>query len=191
MTQHERDERVCVGVIAGAHGLRGLVRVRPFTDTPEGVAAYGPVETEDRTRWLNLAIANRLGKGLILVRVEGIADRTAAEALRGTRLYVARALLPDPDEDEFYHADLIGLAVVTRAGDTLGRVRMVHDYGAGESLEIAMTDGSVAMVPFTRVAVPKVDVAGGIVVVETNHLVRTEDRDRRRNDSSADPGFRE
>ncbi len=188
MTQHGQDERVCVGVITGVHGLRGLLRVRPFTDTPEGVASYGPVETEDGTRQLTLDIANRLGKGLILVRVEGVADRAAAEALKGVRLYVARALLPVPDEDEFYHADLIGLAAVTRDGETLGRVRMVHDYGAGESLEIAMTDGSAAIVPFTRAAVPQIDIDGGKVVVEPDEILRTDDRDHGRNDSTPEPG---
>ena len=173
MSQRHPEERVCVGVIAGAHGLRGLVRVRPFTDAPEDVAAYGPVETEDGARSLTLSIANRLGKGLVLVRVEGVADRTAAERLRGLRLYVARDRLPAPDEDEFYHADLIGLAAVTPDGTPVGRVRAIHDFGAGESLEIAEPGGGIAIVPFTRKAVPQVDLAGERVVVEPDHILRT------------------
>lgn len=173
MTRRQNEERVCVGVIAGAHGLRGLLRVRPFTDTPEDVAAYGPVETEDGTRSLTLSVANRLGKGLILVRADGVADRTAAEALKGARLYVARDRLPAPDEDEFYFSDLIGLAAVTPAGEAIGRVRAVHEYGAGESLEIAETGGGIATVPFTRAAVPEVDLAGGRVVIDAGQLLRT------------------
>jgi 16S rRNA processing protein RimM len=174
MTRHEEVERVCVGVVAGAHGLRGLLRVRPFTDTPEGIAAYGPVETEDGARTLTLSVANRLGKGMVLVRAEGVGDRAAAEALKGARLYVARAMLPAADADEFYHSDLIGLAAVTRDGATLGRVRAVHDYGAGDSLEIALPDGGVATVLFTRAAVPRVDIVGGRVIVEPDQLLRAE-----------------
>jgi 16S rRNA processing protein RimM len=177
MTPREHDERVCVGVVVGAHGLRGLLRVRPFTGAPEDIAAYGPVETEDRRRRLTLGVANRLGKGLILVRAEGVADRAAAEALKGARLYVSRAMLPAPDEDEFYHADLIGLAVETGDGETLGRVRSVHDYGAGQSLEFAMPNGEIAIVPFTREAVPQVDIAGGRVVVDAGAILYGRARD--------------
>lgn len=173
MTQRQQDERVCVGVVAGAHGLRGLLRVRPFTGTPEDVAAYGPVETEDGSRTLTLVVANRVGKGLILVRVEGVADRTAAEALKGVRLYVARDRLPAPDEDEFYHADLIGLAAVAGDGASIGRIRAVHAYGGGDSLEIAMPGGGVATVPFTRSAVPQIDIAGGRVVVDPGQLLQS------------------
>jgi 16S rRNA processing protein RimM len=173
MPQNRSDERVCVGVVAGAHGLRGLLRVRPFTDVPEDVAAYGPVETEDRGRRLTLEIANRVGKGIILVRANGIADRTAAEALKGVRLYVARDMLPAPDEDEFYHTDLIGLAAETGDGEPVGRVRAIHDFGAGDSLEIAEPGGDVVIVPFTRLAVPRIDIAGGRVVVDAAQILRT------------------
>ncbi|CAN0356463.1 unnamed protein product [Discosporangium mesarthrocarpum] len=177
MAQQSTDERVCVGVIAGAHGLRGLLRVRPFTDTPEDVAAYGPVETEDGARTLTLSVANRAGKGLVLVRADGIADRTAAEALKGVRLYVSRDRLPAPEEDEFYYSDLIGLAAVTGDGVEVGRIRAVHEYGAGDSLEIAGADGSVATIPFTRAAVPQVDISGGRVVIDPDRLLHTrEDR---------------
>ena len=178
MVQSSRDDRVCVGVIAGPHGLRGLLRVRPFTDVPEDVAAYGPVESEDGTRVLTLDIANRLSKGLVLVRVDGVSDRTAAEALKGLRLYVARAMLPAPDEDEFYHADLIGLDAVTADGEEIGRIRTVHAYGAGDFLEIAEPDGGVATVPFTRAAVPHVDLAAGRVIVDAGQVLRTAGADR-------------
>ena len=186
MAQSPRDDRVCVGVIAGPHGLRGLLRVRPFTDVPEDVAAYGPVESEDGTRVLTLDVANRLGKGLVLVRVDGVTDRTAAEALKGLRLYVARARLPTPDEDEFYHADLIGLVAATAEGTEIGRIRTVHAYGAGDSLEIAEPDGGVATIPFTRAAVPQIDLAAGRVIVDPGQLLRTARSDR--SDAGPDSG---
>ncbi len=159
-------------MITGAHGLHGLVRVRPFTDAPEDVAAYGPVESEDGARRFTLEARNRTGKGQILVHIEGIDDRTAAEALKGERLFVDRARLPEADEDEFYHADLLGLAVVTEAGALVGEVRAVHNFGGGDMLEIAEPDGSLATVPFTRAAVPMVDLAAGRVTVVAEQLLR-------------------
>jgi 16S rRNA processing protein RimM len=107
-------------------------------------------------------------KGQVLVRLEGVADRTAAEAMRGVRLYVPRDALPAmEDEDEFYHADLIGLAAVLADGTEIGKVRAVFDFGAGDSLELSHTaTGKPLLVPFTREVVPVIDVAGGKVVVD-------------------------
>lgn len=159
------EGRVCVGVVTGAHGVKGLVRIKPFTETPEGIAAYGTVETEDGSRRFEIALANRIGKGQIAVRVAGIRDRTAAEALKGQRLYVPRARLPAPATDEFYHADLIGLAAQRSDGSRLGTVRAVYDFGAGDVLEIADHAGGLIMVPFNRQAVPEIDIAAGRLVV--------------------------
>ncbi len=161
----EREQRVLMGVITGAHGVRGLVRVKSFTAEPDDIAAYGPLEDERGERSFRL---ERVGaaKGVLLVRLDGIGDRNAAEALRGVRLYLPRAALPEPGEDEYYHADLIGLAVVLRNGEVLGRVRAVHDYGAGDSLEVERPDGGVVIVPFTAAIVPEVDIKGGRLVVE-------------------------
>lgn len=162
--------KVCVGVIAGVHGVRGLVKVKPFTTDPDGVAAYGPV-TDDRGRLLRLDLQSML-KGHWLARIDGIGDRTAAQALAGTRLYVDRSRLPEPDEEEYYHADLLGLTAVTPDGKALGRVGAVHDFGAGDVLEIvpdagdATAGGDTMLVPFTRVAVPSVDLTTGRVVVD-------------------------
>jgi 16S rRNA processing protein RimM len=157
--------RVCVAAVAAAHGVRGLVRLKPFTEQPEDCLAYGPLSTADGGRVFKL---EKLGlhKGQVLVRIEGVNDRTAAEALRGTRLYVERDALPAPeDEDEFYHADLIGLKAVLTDGSELGIVRAVYDFGAGDTLEIK-GKGKPVLVPFTLEAVPEVDIAGGKVVID-------------------------
>ena len=163
--------RVCLGVIIGAHGLRGLVRIRPFTELAENVAAYGPVESEDGARQLTLAVANRAGKGQIVVRVDGIADREGAEALKGMHLYVSRDRLPAPASEEFYHADLVGLAVIDGQGGAVGKVRAVHNFGGGDIVEIEREDGAVVTVAFTRAAVPRVDLAAGHIVVDTDALL--------------------
>lgn len=158
-------ERVCLGAITGAHGVRGLVKVKPFTENPDDVAAYGPVEDERANRRFTLTVTGR-HKDTVIVRVDGVADRDAADALRGTRLYVDRAALPEPEDGAFYHADLIGLAVVSKTGEALGRVTAVYDFGAGDLVEYAGPDGKTRMLPFTEAAVPEVDIAGGRLVVD-------------------------
>jgi 16S rRNA processing protein RimM len=156
--------RVCLGAVAGAHGVRGALRVRSFTAEPDDIAAYGPVTDEAGTREFELRIVGHTG-GALVIEVEGINDRNAAEALKGTRFYVARAALPEPQADEFYHADLIGLRAEDEEGAALGTVRAVHDHGAGALIEIRAADGGELLLPFTKAAVPEVDVAGGRVVV--------------------------
>jgi len=157
--------RLCVGVITGAQGVRGAVRIKSFTAVPEDVAAYGPVADEAGQREFALRPVGR-AKGVVIATIAGVADRDAAERLKGMRLYVARDKLPAPGEEEYYHADLIGLAAVLRDGTPLGRVRAVHEYGAGDSLEVASESGVTVMVPFTRAAVPEVDLAAGRLVIE-------------------------
>ncbi len=161
-----------MGEVVGAHGVKGLVRVRPFTDEPEAIAAYGTLRDE-RGRRLTLEAVGR-AKGAVLARIEGVVDRNQAEALTGTRLYVARAALPAIEEAEtYYHADLIGLRAETAEGRALGRVTAVHDFGAGDVLEVEPATGhgpgESLLVPFTREAVPEVDLpAGRVVVVPPN-----------------------
>jgi 16S rRNA processing protein RimM len=157
--------RVCVGVIVGAQGVRGAVRVKPFTAEPAAVAGYGPVEDEAGKRRFELRLVGQ-AKGVVVATLAGIGDRNAAEALRGVRLYVPRDALPPPEKEEWYHADLLGLAAVLRDGTALGRVKAVHEFGAGDSLEIERPAAASVMVPFTRAAVPVVDVAGGRVVID-------------------------
>lgn len=159
------ESPVCVGIITGAHGIQGLVRVKSFTADPAAVAAYGPLTDQTGRRRFALELVAE-HKGQWLARLEGVADRTAAEALRGTRLYIDRALLPAPEEDEFYHADLIGLAAELPDGRSIGTVHALYDFGAGDVIEVALPNGATVMVPFTREAVPEVDIAGGRLVVD-------------------------
>ncbi len=157
--------RVCVGAIVGAHGVRGQVRVKSFTAEPADVAAYGPVESEDGDRRFRLTVTGE-AKGLVIARLDGVADRDAAEAMRGTKLYVARERLPETEEDEFLYSDLVGLKAEAVDGSVIGTVRGVADFGAGEVLDIGRVEGGSFMVPFTRAAVPVVDVANGRLVVD-------------------------
>lgn len=159
------EQRVLMGIITGAHGVRGEVRVKSFTAEPQAIARYGRLEDERGERRFALELTGAL-KGVLIARLDGVTDRDAAERLRGTRLYLPRAALPQPGADEYYHADLVGLAVVLRDGAALGRVRAVYDFGAGDSLEVEKPDGGVVMVPFTEAAVPVVDIAGGRLVVD-------------------------
>lgn len=159
-----------MGEVVGVHGVKGVVRVRSFTEDPEAVAAYGPLQDERGGRLILHPVGR--AKGLVLARIEGVTDRTQAESLRGTRLYVERAALPAIAESEaYYHADLIGLAAESAEGEALGRVAAVHDFGAGDLLEIETAPragrrtGESLLVPFTRAAVPEVDLAAGRVVV--------------------------
>lgn len=155
-------DRVLLGLFGRPHGVRGHVRVQSFTADPADIAAYGPVSDEAGARTFSLRVVQP-GE-MPVVAVEGVADRDAAAKLTGTRLYVARDRLPAPAEDEFYHADLIGLAVEDGSGSRIGTVVAVSDHGAGAFLEIE-TDGQPLLVPFTRAAVPVVDLAGRRVVV--------------------------
>ena len=158
-------ERILVGAIAGAHGVRGEVRIKSFTDDPAAVAAYGPVSDESGRKHFDLIITGQT-KGGVIARIDGVADRTAAEALRGLRLYVQRAALPAAKADEYYRVDLIGLAVELADGTFYGRITNVDDYGAGDILEIERADGATELLPFTDRVVPKVDIAGRRIVVD-------------------------
>ncbi|PWR22088.1 ribosome maturation factor RimM [Zavarzinia compransoris] len=153
---------VCVGAVAGAHGIRGEVKVKPFTEDPMAVGGYGPVLT---SKGLTLELQPLRVQGTaVVVRIDGVDDRNKAEALRGQRLYVPRAVLPEPDEDEFYHADLLGLPVLDGAGTRLGTVAAIQDFGAGDMIEVAFDGGGSAFLPFTREVVPGVDLKAGHLV---------------------------
>ena len=157
--------KICIGVVVGAQGIKGAVRIKPFTDRPEAVAAYGPVTDEQGARRFEVRIVGQ-ARGVVTAQLSGVTDRNAAEALKGLRLYVPRAALPEPEEEEFYHADLIGLAAERADGTPLGRVAAVLNHGAGTYLEIAQAGGRPLIVPFTRAAVPVVDPAAGRLVIE-------------------------
>jgi 16S rRNA processing protein RimM len=158
--------RVCLGQIGAAHGVRGEVRLRSFTADPAAITTYGPLETEDGRVFEIESL--RPAKDHFVARFSGIADRNAAERLANTKLYVPRERLPEPDEpDEFYHADLIGLAVVDRAGQSLGTVIAVHNFGAGDLIEVRPNaGGKTELLPFDAATVPQIDLAAGRLVVE-------------------------
>lgn len=164
------DRRVCLGVIAGAHGVKGLVKVKPFTETPQGLAAYGPLSDEPGGRRWTVTFKGEQ-KGVALLALEGVADRNAAEALKGVRLYVERDRLPPADEDEVYHADLIGLAAETPGGKSLGRVLAVHNFGAGDLIEVGEDKKRSQLYPFTREVVPELDLEGGRIVIDPPYEV--------------------
>ncbi len=148
-----------VGEIGRPHGVRGLVRLRAFTEDPAAIAAYSPLTDETGAKRFVVTL-----KGGDIAAIEGVADRDAAHRLTGTRLYVDRDRLPPPEEDEFYLTDLIGLAAVTEGGEALGTIRAVEDHGAGAFI-IVQGVGREHLLPFTRAVVPVVDVAGGRVTV--------------------------
>ena len=161
----DTDRRVLMGVIAGAHGIKGAVRVLSYAGTPEDIAAYGPLEDQSGKRRFRLELTGKV-RGMLLAQIEGIADRTAAETLRGTKLYLARSVLPGLGDGEFYWDDLIGLQAELKDGTVLGRVTVVHDYGAGTSLEVARDGGGVVMVPFNDRVVPVVELEAKRLVID-------------------------
>ena len=173
--------RVCVGAVVGAHGVRGDVRIKSFTQQPEDIAAYGPLENETGDKIFTLSL-HRRSRGLLIGSLEGVRDRDQAEALRGVRLYVDRARLPAPeDEDEFYHADLLGLSAVDGAGNGFGRVSAVLPVGDAEILEIDPGGGrETILVPFTREHVPEIDIAAGRIVIDRLEESGEEKGDERR-----------
>ncbi|CAK0747158.1 Ribosome maturation factor RimM [Azospirillaceae bacterium] len=164
------NARICVGEVTAAHGVRGAVRLRSFTSNPADLAAYGPLSDETGTQRFSIRLLS-WNKDHWLARVEGVEDRTAAETLRGVKLYVERALLPAPEEEEFYHADLIGLPAETPDGAPFGTIVAVYEFGGGDVLEIRSSHGATTMIPFTRLAIPLVDIAGRRVVVDPPVMV--------------------
>jgi 16S rRNA processing protein RimM len=156
--------RVCLGQFGAAHGVRGEVRLHSFTADPSAIASYGPLQSEDG-RVFEIE-AMRPAKDHFVARISGIADRNAAELLKNVKLYVPRERLPQPDEpDEFYHADLIGLSIVDRDGQKLGTVLAVHNFGAGDLIEMTPEGGGkTKLLPFDEFHVPVVDIAAGKIV---------------------------
>ena len=159
-------DRICVGAIAGAYGVHGDVRLKSFTADPLAIADYVPLTTEDGATSFTFEISRPI-KGGYAARFAGITTKEQADALRGTRLYAARDQLPSLPDDEFYHADLIGLEVVDTGGQVLGHVKSVQNHGAGDLLEIHGPNlKTTALLPFTREAVPTVDLNAGRIVTD-------------------------
>ncbi|MBK20124.1 MAG: 16S rRNA processing protein RimM [Rhodospirillaceae bacterium] len=181
MARDDALNRICVGRIAGAHGVQGLIRINSYTEEPMDVAAYGPVTDEDGERMFELE-AKRMAKTQVLARIKGVTDRNAAEALRGLRLYVSRDVLPPASDDEFYWEDLVGLSAKTVDGKSLGKVLSVQEFGAGAMLEIGKRRGGSTLVPFTQEVVPSVDIDAGNLIIDPPagllEPVTSEDPDR-------------
>jgi 16S rRNA processing protein RimM len=157
MVERRRNrDWVCVAAVAGAHGLRGALRLRCFTERPEDVAAYGPVFSRDGERAFALEVIGP-ARGGVLARAEGIDDRDAAEALRGAELFIPRSALPEPAPEEFYYGDLEGMEALRPDGSRVGVVHTVDNFGAGDLIEVAADDGQRISLPFTREAVPVID----------------------------------
>ena len=167
--------RICIAKFGAAHGIRGEIRLWPYTGQPLSVTGYGPLETADGKRRFEIAQA-RVTKDHLVARIKGIDTRDDAERLNGLELFVARDRLPATADGEFYHADLIGLAAVTTAGQPFGRVFAVHNFGAGDIIEIASDNGGeTRLLPFTEAVVPTVDLAGGRVVIALPDEVEGDD----------------
>lgn len=174
--EQRRKRRVLLGHIVGAHGVKGAVLVRSYTEDPEAIAGYGALEDEGGGARFELEVEGATGKGLIC-RVAGVGDRTQAEALKGAALYVERDKLPDPEEGEYYHTDLVGLAAVTEETKPLGRVIGVLNFGAGDILEVR-PDGATRTVlyPMMEAVVRRIDFDQGIIVLVPPDEVDAGDR---------------
>jgi 16S rRNA processing protein RimM len=159
-------DRICIGAIAGAFGIAGEVRLKSFCSQPEDIAAYGPLFTEDGARQFRITLTRPVAGGFG-ARIAGITTREQADALRGTSLFIDRAKLPSLPDDEFYHADLIGLDAIDTGGETLGKVVAVHNHGAGDIIEISSNrHKSALLLPFTKEIVPNVDIGAGRLIVD-------------------------
>ena len=156
---------ICVARIGAPHGVRGAVKLWTFTEDPLAVKRYGPLATADGARQFEVTHA-REAKGHLVATLKGVATREDAERLNGIELYIARDKLPATDTGEYYHADLIGLAAVNPAGEPIGRVIAIHNFGAGDIIEVAPPNGMTMLLPFTNAVVPTVDLAGGRMVIE-------------------------
>jgi 16S rRNA processing protein RimM len=172
---------VCVARIGAAHGVRGAVKLWTFTEDPFAVRSYGLLSSKDGKRQFEVATA-RAAKDHLVATFKGVTTRDEAE-----RLYVAREKLPATDEGEYYHTDLIGLAAVTTAGDALGRVLAIHNFGAGDIIEIAPPTGTTMLLPFTDAVVPEVDITGGRVVIALPQEIAGEDSSPGRPGEGQDP----
>jgi len=164
MSKKNDKNRICLCAIAGAFGIKGAVRLKPFTADPLSVADYGPLTNEDGTQEFELSNLSLI-KGGVSAQVKNVQNRNQAEDLRGLRLYINRAQLPDLPEDEYYYSDLLGLEIENLSGEILGKVKAIQDHGAGDIIEVMGPNG-VFDIAFTRASVPYVDIANRKLVVD-------------------------
>lgn len=161
------DPRICLGAFAGAHGVRGDAVIKTFTEAPENIDHYGTVESEDGSRRFTLTFVRAGKPGFAIVRVHEIASREEAAALKGERIYVERSALPPPEDDEFYLDDLIGLEARNEASEPVGQICAVHNFGAGDLLELENIPGvkGTRMIPFSKMTVPEIDLLAGTLTI--------------------------
>ena len=158
------QDRICVGVIVGSHGLQGLVKIKSFMVISDDITAYGPLTDKNGKRSFKLDLISSNKKGIV-AKLDGIKDRTASEELRGIELYLSRDLLPDLKEDEFYYSDLVGLVVEDINGEIIGTVGIVDNYGAGEVIEVDLRGGGTEMYRMSLEVIPDIDLKNGRIVV--------------------------
>jgi 16S rRNA processing protein RimM len=161
------DSLVLVGVFGAPQGVRGEIRVKSFTGDPKAIGAYGPLVDASRARGFAFERLRALKDDMLVVKVKGVETREAAAALTGVEIFARRDRLPSPSEDEYYHADLVGLDAVSATGERLGRVARVSNYGAGDIREIAPEGGGeTLLMPFTRAVAPTIDFESGRIVIQ-------------------------
>lgn len=179
------DTDILLAVIGAAHGIKGELRVKSFTADPSALGDYGPLRARDGRVFTVKTV--RPAKEVVIVRFAEVADRNAAETLSGVELFVDRSALPDDlDEEEFYHADLVGLEVRDDEGAVLGRIAALHDFGAGDILEVRPVAGKTLMVPFTRAAVPDISLEEGYARVDRAAAGLIDDEDEAEDSDSED-----
>lgn len=160
------ERLVSIGRIGGPHGVKGEVRLTSFTQDPKAIGAYGALTDADGARQLKIVALRSLKENVFIARLEGVLTREAAQALNNTELYVRRDALPSPEEEEFYHADLIGLAAKDATGKSIGQITHVLNFGGGDILEITpMGGGEALLVPFTKSCIPMIDIAKKRLVI--------------------------
>lgn len=164
----ENANRICLGAIVGVHGIKGEVKVKSFTEIDEDIDQYGPLENKAGDKKFSVKVTGH-SKELLRVKIKGVDDRNVSESLIGTELYVNKDVLPELEEDEYYHSDLIGLKVIEKTSNQeAGTVVGVYNFGAGEILEIKVNStGKLEMIPFTKQYVPTVNVKEGFIIVES------------------------
>lgn len=176
-------DKVCIGAVGGVRGLKGEIRVKSFTADANDIAAYGPVSIEGKEGEFQIRVTGQV-KGMVIARIDGIDDRDGAEALKGKQLYVPKSALPEAEDGEFYYADLMGMKAESTEGKPLGIVKAIHNFGAGDIIEIARETNGPAedgdakddlMVPFTKAMVPQVDMQQGRIVIDPPQNLEPED----------------
>ena len=168
------ENKVCLGAIVGVHGIKGEVKVKCFSDNEKNFNSYGVFTDKDGNKTFEAKSVGH-SKDLLRVKIKGVDDRNTAETLVGTGLYVSRDGLPQLKEEEFYHADLIGLTAKNTSDEVVGEVNALYNFGAGDLIELKMTDGSLEMLPFNKQYVPVIDITNRFIIVEMMQFAADED----------------